>query len=71
MNETSSAGQLAAASTRYRSYVLRLWATGRSGVGGWRASLENPQTGRCIGFASLEELFIFLLEQSEGDAEAV
>jgi len=55
----------------YLSYLLRLWRAG--GDGGscgmeektvWRASLQSPQTGERIGFASLEELFDFLRRQT-------
>jgi hypothetical protein len=31
----------------------------------WRASLEVPETGRRIGFASLEQLFAYLMDVSE------
>ena len=49
---------------RYLSYLLRLWQEG----GGdllrdpplWRASVERPQDGERLGFASLEDLFAFL-----------
>jgi hypothetical protein len=33
----------------------------------WRASLEDSRTGERIGFANLEQLFAFLLEQIEGN----
>jgi hypothetical protein len=55
---------------KYRSYLLRLWcAETRDPC--WRASLEDPHTGKRIGFASLEQLFAFLMEQVEGDAKGV
>jgi hypothetical protein len=53
---------------RYRSYLLRLWCAETAGPC-WRASLEDPHTGERFGFASLEQLFAFLMEQVEGDAE--
>jgi len=31
--------------------------------------LEDPRTGKRIGFASLEQLFAFLMEQVEGKAK--
>lgn len=49
------------------SYILRLWRTSEQEVGDWHASLEDPFTGERFGFASLEQLFAFLMEQSERD----
>ncbi len=51
---------------RYLSYLLRLWQVGSGAEGVWRASLEDPHTGECKGFASLEDLFEFLGEQTTG-----
>ena len=55
----------------YLSYLLRLWRVNEdNGVQStlnkamWRASLENPHTGQRKGFASLEELFDFLQEET-------
>ncbi len=54
---------------QYLSYLLRLWqASGGSSdpLGDpplWRASLESPQTGARLGFASLEDLLDFLEEE--------
>jgi len=47
------------------SYLLRLWQTPGSGGFNWRASLENPSTGRRIGFANLERLFAYLMDVAE------
>ena len=55
---------------RYLSYLLRLWqeSGGSSDPVGdpplWRASLESPQTGARLGFASLVDLFAFLVEEA-------
>ncbi len=49
----------------YRSYLLRLWCVDRCRASDWRASLEDSRTGEQIGFASMEDLFVFLLEQSK------
>ncbi len=49
----------------YHAYLLRLWCTEQSGTGCWRTSLEDSHTGERIGFASLEELFAFLMELSQ------
>jgi len=54
----------------YRSYLLRLWRVDTVDPC-WQASLEDPHTGKRIGFASLEHLFAFLMEQVEGDAKGV
>ncbi len=48
----------------YRSYLLRLWCTDQSGECEWRASLEDSHTGEQVAFANLEQLFVFLMEQS-------
>jgi hypothetical protein len=55
---------------RYLAYLLRLWQeSGGSGdpLGDpplWRASLERPQSGERLGFASLKDLFAFLEEET-------
>ena len=49
------------------SYLLRLWRTDSLGSSNWQASLEDPHTGQRIGFASLEQLFGFLMDLSESD----
>jgi hypothetical protein len=56
--------------TTYRAYLLRLWLTDLEGAGaaGWRASLEDSRTGERLGFASLEQLFAFLLMLTEDAA---
>jgi len=51
----------------YYSYLLRVWRTGHRPV--WRASLEEPQSGRRRGFASLEALYLYLQSQT-GDVAA-
>ena len=50
----------------YQAYLLRLWPTRPHGTepAVWRASLENPHTGQRLGFASLEQLFAYLIEQT-------
>ena len=47
------------------SYLLRLWATSAGGQPVWRASLEDVRSGERRGFANLEQLFVFLIEQTE------
>jgi hypothetical protein len=51
------------------SYLLRLWPTGSAGQQVWRASLEHVQTGERLGFATLEQLFVFLMQQTEHASE--
>lgn len=48
-------------------YILRLWRVDQSRPADWRASLEIPGTGKRIGFASLEQLFAYLMELTEND----
>lgn len=52
----------------HRSYLLRLWRTEGLGDFEWRASLEIPETGQRIGFANLEQLFVYLMDLIEGQA---
>ncbi len=56
------------ASERYHSYLLRLWRADTVDRL-WRASLEDPHTGERIGFASLEQLFAFLMGLVEGETK--
>ena len=46
----------------YRAYLLRLWVDNPGGS--WRASLDSPQVGDRISFASLGELLRYLEEQT-------
>ncbi len=47
------------------SFILRLWRVEGSGMSNWQASVEIPDTGERIGFASLEQLFAFLMDFTE------
>jgi hypothetical protein len=49
----------------YTSYLLRLWQIQGDQGPVWRASLENPQTGERQGFATMQDLFTFLTEQTD------
>lgn len=51
---------------RSRSYILRLWRADEPPAAEWHASLEDPTTQERFGFASLEQMFAFLMELSEG-----
>ena len=53
----------------YQSYLLRLWRTSSRGKPTWRASLESAQTGERRGFADLESLFVFLVQQITSNSE--
>lgn len=44
----------------YHSYLLRLWRAADHEKPLWRASLEEPATGKRVGFIGLEALFAFL-----------
>jgi hypothetical protein len=44
----------------YVAYLLRLWREKGGELGWWRASLQDPHSGERVGFASLEELFVYL-----------
>ncbi len=55
---------------QYRSYLLRLWRC-ESPDQSWRASLEDSRTGQRIGFATLEQLFAFLMDEVEGGMKGV
>ena len=46
----------------YHSYLLRLWQVQTETGFGWRASLENVQTGELLGFEDLEALQQYLEE---------
>jgi hypothetical protein len=62
MKERAKQLQAEMKSSRHCSYLLRLWRNNGQGGSGWRASLEIPETGERIGFASLEELFAYLMD---------
>ena len=49
------------------SYLLRLWRMAGPENFSWQASLENPETGKRIGFANLEQLFAYLMDLIEGN----
>ena len=52
--------------TGYRSYLLRLWRIGTADVPSWRASLEDARTHQPQNFASLEQLYAFLIDETDG-----
>jgi hypothetical protein len=62
MNEKAQQSQKDIKSSRRRSYLLRVWRNDCPAVTNWQASLEIPETCERIGFASLEELFAYLMD---------
>jgi hypothetical protein len=48
----------------YRSYLLRLWQVSTAEPSSWRMSLEDVRTHERRNFASLEQLFAFLIEET-------
>ena len=48
----------------YRTYVLRFWRMRGTGAAGWRASLASPDSGERHGFASLDDLLMFLRQET-------
>lgn len=52
--------------THHLSCLLRLWRTEGLRDVEWRASLEISGTGQRIGFANLEQLFVYLMDLIEG-----
>jgi hypothetical protein len=54
---------------KYLSYLLRLWTVEEEGEYVWRASLEVPHSGERYGFATLESLLTFLIEQTQTRGE--
>ncbi len=62
MNEKAQQSQKDLKSSCRRSYLLRLWRVDEPRGFNWQASLEIPETGERIGFASLEELFAYLMD---------
>lgn len=56
-------------SSAYQSYLLRVLAVAGADNVVWRASLESAHTGERYNFATLQELFDFLRQQT-GEAPA-
>lgn len=54
---------------RYVAYLLRLWEVEGDAGPTWRASLESPHTGERQGFVDHRQLFAFLEEKMNAQAE--
>lgn len=52
------------------AYLLRLWRMRGGGGSGWRASLLSPDSSERHGFASLDDLFVFLRRQTAAGSDA-
>ncbi len=57
--------------SNYHSYLLRLWQVHGNEGFGWRASLEDVQTGEMIGFQDLAALVSYLEDQDFTEREEV
>jgi hypothetical protein len=55
---------------RYIAYMLRLWQVTHAGHTDWQASLEEPHSGKQIGFANLASLLKYLKEQMDRERES-
>jgi hypothetical protein len=64
MNEKTKQSKIDLEYPHRCSYLLRLWRTDELRGFHWQASLETPETGERIGFASLEELFAYLMDRT-------
>ena len=49
---------------QYLAFLLRLWRENGGDSPHWRASLERPQSGERLGFATLAGLFAFLEKET-------
>lgn len=52
------------------AFLLRMWCVDETGRANWQASLEMADTGKRIGFANLEQLFMYLIDLSENRNDA-
>jgi hypothetical protein len=50
--------------SKYHSYLLRMWEVPGGQGTGWRASLEDVQSGELQGFQDLDALIRYLQEQT-------
>jgi hypothetical protein len=48
----------------YVAYLLRMWREKGGELTRWRASLQDPRSGERVGFAGLEELFVYLRRET-------
>jgi hypothetical protein len=53
------------------SFILRLWRVEHSEEASWLASLEIPETGKRIGFASPEQMFVYLIDFIESNRDVI
>lgn len=55
---------------RYHAFLLRLWQERREGKWVWRASLEDPHSHLNKGFPNLAQLFTYIKQQTNEDADS-
>lgn len=51
-------------SQEYQAYVVRIWPVRDEEGVIWHALITNAHTGETRGFAGLEDLFVYLREQT-------
>lgn len=52
-----------AGARNYQSFILRIWQ--EQPGGDWRSTLTDTRTQECTAFATLTELFAFLMQTTE------
>ncbi len=65
MNDQTRCDKTNLEKPQYISFLLRMWCEDEAGRSNWRASLEMPDSGKRTGFASLELLFVYLIDFCE------
>ncbi len=65
-NPIQTGRPLSAELPRHITFLLRLWQVDETASSSWRAALEMPETGERLGFATLEQLFVYLADFCEG-----
>jgi hypothetical protein len=51
----------------YQAFLVRMWRSGAESP--WRASVQHARSGEQIRFANMEDLLLFLYEQTMGNPE--
>lgn len=54
--------------SNYYSFMLRTWKVKERGKLVWRASLENPTTGKRVNFHDIESMYAYLISLFENGA---
>lgn len=61
--DSSKLTKMKAGARIYQSYILRIWQ--EQPGGDWRSSLTDTRTQECTAFATLTELFAYLIMTTE------